>query len=80
MQAARAAVRERLHDDRLCSSLLSGLLILVSFPADGSYLANAKLARSLGMNVSTAHRYVSTLVAVGLLERDAETRRYRRVR
>lgn len=80
VQAARAAVRERLHDDRLCSSLLSGLLILVSFPADGSYLANAKLARSLGMNVSTAHRYVSTLVAVGLLERDAETRRYRRVR
>jgi DNA-binding IclR family transcriptional regulator len=32
----------------------------------------------LVMNTSTTHRYVSTLVAVGLLERDAETRRHRR--
>lgn len=38
----------------------------------------AELARMLVMNTSTTHRYVSTLVAVGLLERDAETRRHRR--
>jgi hypothetical protein len=56
----------------------SGLLMLASFPADGSYLGNAELARMLDMNPSTSHRYVSTLVAVGPLERDPATRRYRR--
>ncbi len=75
-----AAGLERMHDPRLSHSLLAGLLMLASFPADGSYLANAELARSLGMNPSTAHRYVSTLVAVGLLEQDADTRRYRLAR
>ena len=31
----------------------------------------------LDMNPSTAHRYLSTLLAVGLLERNPDTRRYR---
>jgi hypothetical protein len=66
-----------LEDPRLSRSLLTGLLMLASFPADGSYLGNAELARMLGMNLSTVHRYISTLVAVGLLERDPTTRRYR---
>jgi hypothetical protein len=71
---------EQLNDGRLSHSLLVGLLMLASFPADGSYLANAELARSLGISPSTAHRYVSTFVAAGLLERDAGTRRYRLAR
>jgi DNA-binding IclR family transcriptional regulator len=29
------------------------------------------------MNPTTTHRYLSTLVAVGLVERDPGTRRYR---
>jgi DNA-binding IclR family transcriptional regulator len=29
------------------------------------------------MPMSTAHRYISTLVAVGLVERDPASRRYR---
>jgi len=69
---------EPLDDPRLSRSLLAGLLMLASFPADGSYLGNAELARMLDMNPSTSHRYVSTLVAVGPLERDPATRRYRR--
>jgi hypothetical protein len=68
---------EQLEDPRLSHSLLAGLLMLVSFPKDGGYVANAELARVLGMNPSTAHRYVSTLVAVGLVEQDPDTRRYR---
>jgi IclR helix-turn-helix domain len=68
-----------LEDRRLSRSLLSGLLVLSCFPGDGGYLGIAELARMLGMNNSTAHRYVSTLLAVGLLERDAATRRYRRL-
>jgi len=67
----------QLEDSRLSRSLLAGLLMLASFPADGSYLGNAEIARMLDMNPSTTHRYVSTLVAVGLLERDPTTRRYR---
>jgi hypothetical protein len=62
---------------RLSSSLLAGLLMLASFPDDGSYLRNVDVARLLGMNPSTTHRYVSTLVEVGLLERHPSTRRYR---
>jgi hypothetical protein len=69
----------QLEDSRLSRSLLAGLLMLASFPTDGSYLGNAEIARMLDMNPSTTHRYVSTLVAVGLLERDPATRRYRLV-
>jgi hypothetical protein len=68
---------EQMEDRRLSRSLLSGLLVLSSFPADGEYLGIAELARMLGLNTSTTHRYVTTLLAVGLLERDSSTRRYR---
>jgi hypothetical protein len=66
-----------LDDRRLSRSLLSGLLVLSCFPDDGGYLGIGELSRLLDMNTSTTHRYVTTLLAVGLLERDAATRRYR---
>jgi len=69
----------QMDDRRLSRSLLSGLLVLSCFPADGRSLGIAELARILGMNTSTTHRYVTTLLAVGLLERDPSTRRYRLV-
>jgi DNA-binding MarR family transcriptional regulator len=68
---------EQIEDRRLSRSLLSGLLLLACFPADGTYLSNTEVARLVGMNMSTAHRYISTLVSVGLLERDPGTRHYR---
>lgn len=68
---------EQMEDRRLSRSLLSGLLVLSCFPADGGYLGIAELARMLDMNTSTTHRYVTTLLAVGLIERDPATRRYR---
>jgi IclR-like helix-turn-helix domain-containing protein len=77
VRAVLAQEPRQLEDSRLSRSLLAGLLMLASFPADGSYLGNAEIARMLDMNPSTTHRYVSTLVAVGLLERDPATRRYR---
>jgi hypothetical protein len=67
----------QMDDRRLSRSLLSGLLVLSCFPPDGGYLGIADLARMLDMNTSTTHRYVTTLLAVGLLERDSATRRYR---
>lgn len=67
----------QMDDRRLSRSLLSGLLVLSCFPPEGGYLGIAELARTLDMNTSTTHRYVTTLLAVGLLERDPATRRYR---
>jgi hypothetical protein len=69
-----------LDDTRLSRSLLSGLLVFAVFPADGAMLGNLEVARMLGMTPSTTHRYISTLLEIGLLERDAGTRRYRLAR
>jgi DNA-binding IclR family transcriptional regulator len=66
-----------MEDRRLSRSLLSGLLVLSCFPSEGDYLGIAEIARMLDMNTSTTHRYVTTLLAVGLLERDPATRKYR---
>ncbi len=79
VREALAREPQQLEDSRLSRSLLAGLLMLASFPTDGSYVGNAEIARMLDMNPSTTHRYVSTLLSVGLLERDPSTRRYRLV-
>lgn len=61
---------------RLSRSLLLGLLVLATFPSDGRSLAVTDVASKLGMSPSTTHRYMTTLLAVGLLEQDPRTRRY----
>jgi len=45
-------------------------LILACFSAETPHLTLAELAAKLGLNQSTAYRYVATLQAAGLLERD----------
>jgi Fic family protein len=77
MRDAFAGAARRAEDRRLSRSLLCGLMLLAALPADGSYVRNADIARTLDMPLSTAHRYLSTLAAVGLIERDPDTRRYR---
>jgi hypothetical protein len=67
-----------LEDPNIAKSLLLGLIVLVSFPPYGAYRANKDVALELNLAASTTHRYVRTLVAVGLLEQDPLTRRYRR--
>ncbi|HEY4897000.1 MAG TPA: helix-turn-helix domain-containing protein [Solirubrobacteraceae bacterium] len=78
--AGRAAMtpdfRELAESPRLSRSLLLGLLVLASFPTDGGALAVTDVAARLEMSPSTTHRYLSTLLAVGLLEQDPRTRRY----
>jgi DNA-binding MarR family transcriptional regulator len=71
------AYPEQLSDKTLSRSLLAGLLVLSCLPLDGSYIGVADVARRLGMNTSTTHRYMKTLWAVGLVEREAESRKYR---
>jgi DNA-binding MarR family transcriptional regulator len=68
---------EQLDDPGLSSSLLRGLMVLVSFPADGAGRSMTDVADELEMGTSTTHRYVSTLLEVGLLERDPVSRKYR---
>lgn len=68
--------RALLDDRRLSRSLLAGLLVLTCFPPSGE-MGIADLARRLNMRTSTIHRYVSTLLAAGLLERDPVSRQYR---
>jgi len=77
VRALLAAQPTELENPRLSRSLLFGLLMLAAFPADGGYVALSELARRSGRSSSTAHRYVCTLIAVGLVERDPRTRAYR---
>lgn len=66
-----------LTDGRLSRSLLLGLKVLAVLARDGGWVALSALAARLDMSKTTAHRYVNTLVEVGLVEQDPGTRRYR---
>jgi hypothetical protein len=66
------------EDPRISTSLLLGLLILISFPSDGSERGNKQIAQELGLAASTTHRYIQTLVVAGLLEQNPVNRCYRR--
>jgi hypothetical protein len=68
---------EILNDTRLSRSLLLGLFVMAAMPADGSYVGCTQIARTLGTTSGSAHRYLTTLVAVGLVARDPTTRKYR---
>jgi len=58
-------------------SLERGLAILSAFKPGRSLLGITDLARLLDLNGATAHRYVATLAALGYLQQDAPTRKYR---
>lgn len=72
-----AHFKELAKSPRMSRSLLLGLLVLASFPTDGTALAVTDVATRLDMSPSTTHRYLTTLLAVGVLEQDPRTRRYR---
>jgi hypothetical protein len=65
------------NDPRLSRSLLRGLSLLTCFGPDGAARGIVELSNDAGMSPSTAHRYASTLVELGLLERDPKSRKYR---
>jgi DNA-binding MarR family transcriptional regulator len=77
---ALTVAESHLRDRRLSRSLIHGCLVLACFAPDGTYLGNSEVAGMLGMSLSTVHRYITTLLALGLLERDSHTRRYRLAR
>lgn len=59
-------------------SFIRGLEVLSLLPRDGSGVGVIRIAEKLGITRSTAHRYLTTLVAVGLARRDERTRVYSR--
>jgi predicted transcriptional regulator len=65
------------NDPKLSRSLLRGLSVLTCFVARGEERGIIELAAQLDMSPSTTHRYVTTLVELGLLERCPKTRKYR---
>ena len=65
------------EDARLSRSLLRGLSVLTCFGPDNQERGIIELADLLGMSPSTTHRYVATLVELGLLERSTRSRKYR---
>jgi Fic family protein len=76
-QALNNHYRSLQGNRRLSRSLLAGLLVLSCFSPDGPELGIKEISEQLELNSSTVHRYVATLLAAGLLERDPDTRRYR---
>jgi IclR family pca regulon transcriptional regulator len=58
-------------------SLERGLAILSSFRTDRALLGISDLGRDLGLSRSTTHRYVATLAALGYLQQDTATKKYR---
>jgi hypothetical protein len=70
----------KLDDARFSRSLLRALMVLASYPADGTARSVSDVAKQLGMGISTVHRYTSTFAEVGVLERDAVSRQYRLAR
>ena len=58
-------------------SLERGLAILSTFRSAQPLLGVSDLSRQVGLSRSTTHRYVSTLAALGYLQQDTDTRKYR---
>ncbi len=58
-------------------SLERGLAILSAFRSGRPLLGISELAREIGLGRSTTHRYVATLAALGYLQQDPATRKYR---
>jgi hypothetical protein len=76
-QVLSSRYRTLQENRRLSRSLLAGLLVLSCFPPEGLDMGIKDISEQLELNTSTVHRYVLTLVAAGLLERDPDTRRYK---
>jgi IclR family pca regulon transcriptional regulator len=58
-------------------SLERGLAILAAFRPERPLLGVSDLSRELNLSRSTTHRYVATLTALGYLQQDAASRKYR---
>ncbi len=61
---------------QVSTSLVKGMLLL-AYLANGQPTSINDMAAALAMSPSTAHRYVHTLLILGFIEQDPQTRKYR---
>jgi hypothetical protein len=78
LDSVRRALLPLIRDNRYSRSVCRSLLVLAACPADGGWVELTDVARELAISPSTTHRYISTWMAMGILEQDARSRRYRR--
>jgi hypothetical protein len=74
----RQAMLPLVDDQTYSHSTFRAVIVLAAFPADGSERELTDVAREIGLSPSTTHRYARTWTALGLLEQNADSRRYRR--
>ena len=74
----RQAMLPLVDDQTYSHSTFRAAIVLAAFPADGSEREVTDVAREIGLAASTTHRYARTWTALGLLEQNADSRRYRR--
>jgi IclR family transcriptional regulator, pca regulon regulatory protein len=74
-QASRNDARDRRAG--YSQSLERGLAILSAFRGSRPLRGVSELAREVGLSRSTAHRYIATLAALGYLDQDDATQKYR---
>lgn len=67
----------RLTEPRFSQSLETGLLVMKGFSSTQPLQGIADVADRMEASRSTVHRYMTTLVALGMLEQDPLSRRYR---
>jgi hypothetical protein len=78
LEGARRVLLPLIDDNRYSRSQCRALLVLAACPVDGGWIELTDVARELGISPSTVHRYITTWIAIGLLEQHAQSRRYRR--
>jgi len=67
-----------LREKRCSQTIIRALLVLTSFPEDGTHLSINGLAKELNLSHSVVHRYVTTWLVLGLLEQDEASLKYAR--
>jgi IclR helix-turn-helix domain len=79
LRVAIAAVLEdpQLKSHQISYSTLKALDVWCAFAPPGTIRGIHEIARELRLSASTTHRYVQTLLEIGLIERDPQTRKYR---
>jgi hypothetical protein len=78
LEELRQVVLPFIDDETYSHAIFRGVMVLAAFPADGGERELTDVARTVGVAPSTAHRYVRSWIALGLLEQNPRSRRYRR--
>jgi hypothetical protein len=74
----QVSAQPMLSDPRFARSLVRSLLVLAAFPIDGGEPDLIDIACQFEWSESTTYRYVVTWAALGVLEQNPDSHKYRR--